>query len=123
MLCERCKKDVPEVEIMDYQGRPICEDCVMTLMSPSQACDPWAVKCATGSLSSKEDSVDALHGHEKALYGLVMERGRIPREEAPSLLNLTEDEVKRAMTTLRHMELLRGEKRDDGGADILPFDK
>jgi hypothetical protein len=32
------------------------------------------------------------------------------------------EEVRRALSVLRHMELLRGQKNADGGVDLVPFD-
>ncbi|PLX40062.1 MAG: hypothetical protein C0608_10195 [Deltaproteobacteria bacterium] len=123
MICERCKADVTEDEIVDHGSQQVCEDCAMTLMSPSKACDPWAVKMASSSIGSKEDAVKALKEPELSLYNLVISKGRVPREEIAPKLGLEASELERAFSVLRHMELLRGEKRADNGVDILPFDK
>jgi hypothetical protein len=91
----------------------------MDAMSPTKACDPWAVKLAKGAKES--GGVGELKGLEKALYDLVTQRGRVPREEVSSLLGARSREVERAFSVLRHMELLRGQRREDGGADLVPF--
>jgi hypothetical protein len=94
----------------------------MTLLSPPKACDPWAVKAASGSFKTKGDAVATLQGSEKALYELVRTVGRLRSEDAPARLSLTPDEVRRAFSVLRHMELLRGDRRPDGGSDFVLFE-
>lgn len=91
----------------------------MDLMSPAKACDPWAVKLAKGSLAS--DPASELKGLEKALFEAVTTEGRLAKEAAPAKLGATPAEVERAFSVLRHMELLRGRRRSDGGADFIPF--
>lgn len=122
MTCDRCGVEMNEEDAIPQGGRLVCDDCAMTLMSPSQPCDPWAVKMATSSLTSRADAVAALQGNEKALYELVAAEGRLASEGAPGKLGLTPEEVRRAMATLRHMELMRADRREDGGADLVLFD-
>lgn len=121
MQCNRCGKETPEEDIVPMQGRSLCEDCAMSVLSPAKACDPWAVKAATSGFATRADAVATLQGVEKALYELVTTKGRLPSEAAPSHLNVTEEEARRAFTVLRHMELLKGSRRADGGADYVPF--
>ncbi|GAB4286128.1 MAG: hypothetical protein Kow0092_39860 [Deferrisomatales bacterium] len=33
---------------MAHDGREVCEECAMDRQPPAKACDPWAVKMATG---------------------------------------------------------------------------
>ena len=121
MQCDRCKAELDPSEAMSQGTQTLCEDCLMDAMSPAKACDPWAVKLAKGaSLNSGEDE---LRGLEKAIYDLVVKRGRVPREELPGLLGVKPREVERAFAVLRHMELLRGQRRADGGADLVPFEQ
>jgi hypothetical protein len=120
--CERCAAEVPADEVIVHGGREVCEDCAMNLMSPAKACDPWAVKMATGSFETKGDAVATLRGLEKRLYELVESEGRVPWEDAPARLETTRERVERAASVLRHMELLRSSKRSDGGKDLVPFD-
>ena len=91
----------------------------MDVLSPAKACDPWAVKLAKGAAQAGPPA--ELKGLEKALYDLVTERGRVPKEQVAQLLDSRPAEVERAFSVLRHMELLRGQRREDGGADYVPF--
>ena len=93
----------------------------MDLLSPAKACDPWAVKMASSSFETEADAVATLRGLEKKLYDLVSRNGRVPFEELPGRLEVSRPELERAVSTLRHMELVRGHRRDDGGADCVLF--
>lgn len=119
MICEKCGKDMVEAEICDHGGRKVCEDCLMDLMSPAKACDPWAVKLAKGSLATNPAA--ELKGLEKALHDDVTANGHLAKEAAPAKLGATPAEIERAFSVLRHMELLRGRRRADGGVDFVPF--
>lgn len=119
MKCDRCGASVSEEEAQAHGAQTLCEDCLMDALSPAKACDPWAVKLAKGAAAS--GGVGDLKGVEKALYELVREKGRVPKEEVSALLGVRPADVDRAFATLRHMEVLRGDRRPDGGADLVPF--
>lgn len=121
MRCERCGREVSAEDALSRDGRRVCEDCLMDLLSPAKACDPWAVKMARGSMGTTADGVASLRGLEKSLYELVSERGRVSRGDLPKLLAVTPGEVERAFSVLRHMELLRGEKAEDGQVFCVRF--
>ena len=119
MNCIRCKVELGPGEVVAHGGQDLCEDCLMDVLSPAKACDPWAVKLAKGATQGNPPT--ELRGLEKALYDLVRERGRVPRELAAQLLDVEPNRLERAFSVLRHMELLRGQRRTDGGADYVPF--
>lgn len=121
MRCDRCGAELGENEALSQGSQTLCEDCLMNVLSPAKACDPWAVKLAKGAKDT--GGADELRGLEKALFDLVSAQGRIPKEELPSLLGVKQVDLDRAFSVLRHMELLRGERRPDGGADVVPFGK
>ena len=120
--CAKCGQRFPAEDCVPYGSRRVCEDCAMDLLSAAKACDPWAVKMASSSFQTKADAVATLKGVEKRLYEFIVDRGRVPFETLPELLDVASGQVQRAYTTLRHMELLRGHRRGDGGADCVPFD-
>ena len=119
MKCDRCGAVLGKEDGVAHGSQTLCEDCLMDVMSPAKACDPWAVKLAKGA--AETGGTDQLKGLEKALYNLVQKRGRVPKEDAASLLGVRFSEVERAISVLRHMELLRGQRRQDGGADLVLF--
>jgi hypothetical protein len=122
MNCDRCKKEFPADELFPQGSEKLCDDCLMDMMSPAKACDPWAVKAATSSMKSKVDAVAELVGMEKCVYGLVADKGAVPLEALPGLCDATPKEVERAISVLRHMELLRASMREDRGKNIVLFD-
>ncbi|TAL15577.1 hypothetical protein EPN96_12500 [bacterium] len=122
MICERCNNTIAPGEELSHGALRVCEDCAMDLLSPAKACDPWAVKLAKGSFTSKADAASTLRGPEKELYELVKKRRRVSVEEAKESLSLGQNEIQKVFSVLRHMELLRGSKRADGGVDLLLFD-
>ncbi|TLN25993.1 hypothetical protein FDZ71_01020 [bacterium] len=76
---------------------------------------------ATSGFSSRADAAKTLRGVEKALYELVGDKGKVRSREAEKILGLSEEEIKRAFSVLRHMELLRAAKNPSGGVDLIPF--
>ncbi len=105
--CDKCGNYAEPEEMRHHAGRYLCEDCFIEVMNPPQACDPWAVHLAK---SDKGRSGVQLTSLQQQLYDLVKARGRILIPEAASLLGLTEEELRREFATLRHLELLRGQK-------------
>ena len=97
-------------EAREYMGQMLCEDCYLDAMSPTKVCDPWAVHTAK-SLKDLPGGHD-LTPRQQKLYDLVQKRAR-RRFEAAAQLGLTEDELRREFAPLRHMEKLRGCKKDD----------
>ena len=108
MECGRCGKAMEVGEGKDHLGKVICEDCYLDVVSPAQACDPWAVHLAK---SDKGRSGVQLTPGQQKLYDLVKERGMLSFPEAANLLGLSEEDVRREFATLRHLELLRGHKQ------------
>jgi predicted HTH transcriptional regulator len=83
----------------------------MDILSPPKACDPWAVYTARSSLQG-QDKFAALTPLQRRIVGLIKEKGEATAEEIRQNLHLTEQEFKREFAVLRHMEVLRGTKKD-----------
>ena len=108
MECSRCGTRIEEGESREFAGQILCEDCYMEALNPPQACDPWAVHLAK---SDKLRSGLQLTPLQQELYDLVKKRGAIPIPEAAAKLGLSEEGLRREFATLRHLELLRGQKQ------------
>ena len=108
MECSRCGTLIEEGESREYAGQTLCEDCYIEVLNPPQACDPWAVHLAK---SDKLRSGVQLTPLQQELYDLVKKRGAIPIPEAAAKLGLSEEGLRREFATLRHLELLRGQKQ------------
>ncbi len=114
MKCDRCKKTIESGNGRNHLGRTLCEDCYMDALSPSRACDPWAVHSAK-SFEKHSGGTGSLTPIQSEILRLLKEAGGM---EPPVLLQqlgveLTLKELEREFATLRHMEKARGEKRGD----------
>lgn len=113
MKCERCNVELNENEATIYQGKTLCEDCCFDLMNPPKTCDPTAVSSTLmvrKQLGQK--GTEGLSEMQKRIYNLVVERGRISREDLLSTLSLSLAAFEREFAVLRHCELLRAFKED-----------
>jgi len=110
-LCEICGKEIEEQQSYEHIGRIYCEDCYMDILSPPKACDPWAVYAARSSLQG-EDKFSVLTPLQCRIVAFIKEKGQAPAEDVMQNLNLTEQEFRREFAVLRHMEVLRGTKKE-----------
>ena len=121
MKCDKCGSQQPQEELHQCGSDRLCDDCMMDMMSPAKGCDPWAVKAATGSIKSTADAAAELRGVEKKVYELIKETDGVNLEDIPKSVGATPKEVERALSVLRHMELLRASMREDRGKRIVIF--
>jgi hypothetical protein len=109
--CARCGKKIEKHQSHEYQGNLFCEDCYMDILSPPKACDPWAVYSAQTFLKGR-DKLSALTPSQVEIVNYIKRKGEVTPEEIITNLNLMEEEFRREFATLRHMEVLRGTKKD-----------
>jgi hypothetical protein len=109
MECDRCGVSLEAEGRREHNGKNLCEDCFLdAAVNPPKACDPWAVHLAK---SDKGRSGVQLTPSQQKLFNLVRDRGMITMADAAENLGVTEDDVRRDFATLRHLELLRGQKQ------------
>jgi hypothetical protein len=92
--CAKCNAVLDPGEAREYLGQELCE--VHTAKS---------LKDLPGG--------QTLTPLQQRFYDLVKERGEVPMLEAAAHLGLTEDELRREFAPLRHMEMLRGCKKEN----------
>jgi DNA-directed RNA polymerase subunit RPC12/RpoP len=109
--CARCGKKMEKQQGYEYQGRVFCEDCYMDILSPPKTCDPWAVYSAQTFLKGK-DKLSTLTPLQLSIVNYIKAKREVSPEEIIANLNLTEEEFRREFAALRHMEVLRGTKKD-----------
>ncbi len=111
MKCERCGAELEENQATTYQGKTLCEDCCFDLINPPKTCDPTAVS-STQTLRKQlgQTGTQGITELQKKIYDLVVNRGKISREEVMQTLQLSPAELEREFAVLRHCELLRGFK-------------
>ena len=83
----------------------------MDILSPSKACDPWAVHSAQTFLKGK-NKLSTLTALQMKIVDYVRGKGEAAIEEIVANLDITEEAFRREFATLRHMEVLRGTQRD-----------
>jgi hypothetical protein len=116
--CDNCGCDCDADELRELAGRQICEDCYLDGVEITKTCDPWAVHSAKNTLSA--DGKPILTETQQQIFDLIVQEKKLTPEEAASRLNIPETELRREFATLRHLELLRGEKTA-GGVIITTF--
>jgi hypothetical protein len=109
--CAKCNAVLDPGEAWEYLGQELCEDCFLDAQTITKTCDPWAVHTAK-SLKDLPGG-QTLTPLQQRFYDLVKERGEVPMLEAAAHLGLTEDELRREFAPLRHMEMLRGCKKEN----------
>ena len=71
--CARCGKEIEKSRGYEHLGNAYCEDCYMDILSPSKACDPWAVYSAKSFLKGK-DKLSALTPRQFKLVHYIEEK-------------------------------------------------
>jgi hypothetical protein len=113
MECHRCHTKIEPGEEKEHLGRLLCEDCYMDALSPAKGCDPWAVYSAK-NLEQQTGGSITLTPLQSEILGTLERTGGV---EPPALLQelqgkLTMPQLEREFATLRHMEKVRGERRE-----------
>jgi late competence protein required for DNA uptake (superfamily II DNA/RNA helicase) len=119
--CNRCGRDILQDESYTYLSEILCEDCYLDVRYPAKACDPWAVYSATRTReSSGLKGAEGLTPSQKEIYELIKNKGKVTVAEVMSNLNITQRDLESAVATLRHCELVRGQKEGDK-VYLVPF--
>jgi protein-arginine kinase activator protein McsA len=116
--CTKCGASLQDEEPREHFGEVLCEDCYLEAMSPIRTCDPWAVHTAK-TLKDLPGGI-ALTPRQQQLHDLVKEQGEVPKQEAARVLGISIDELQREFAVLRHLEMLRACKKDEG-IFLIPF--
>ena len=113
MICMKCKEEIPLGEDMNHMGQLLCEDCYIDAISLPKTCDVAAVYSAklTRKLAGQKGT-DGLTELQKEIYEYVKVNGKVTPEALMKKFQLSQTEIQRVFTTLRHCELLKGTKID-----------
>jgi hypothetical protein len=119
--CQRCQRDIPEDETYSYLSETLCDECYMDAMSPAKACDPWAVYSATRTRQSAGlEGVEGLTDEQKDICEFIKSKGKATAAEVMANFSITQQELEKVVATLRHCELVRGQKEGDK-VYLVPF--
>jgi hypothetical protein len=113
--CDRCEREFPAEDLIEEGGSRICENCYISAHSRIKVCDPWAVR-SKKILREKVGLVGAegLTETQKEIYEFIISGGGAKREEIAKEFDLPPDELENQFAILRHCELVKGQKREDG---------
>lgn len=121
MKCQRCQCDISADESYSHLGETLCDDCYMDAVSPPKACDPWAVYLATRTReSSGLKGAEGLTPFQKEVYELIKGKGKVTPAEVMASFNITQRALEDVVATLRHCEMVRGQKEGDK-VYLIPF--
>ena len=110
MRCDRCKDPIPKGEKREFYGQVLCEDCYMDRLSPSKACDPWAVHSAKTFSRGSTHNLE-LNPVQQKILDVLQKKGPIERKSLSKMVQIKETDLEREIAALRHMEKVRGELR------------
>jgi hypothetical protein len=112
--CEHCGATVDSDEKFEHLGQELCEDCYMDALSPTKACDPWAVYSAKSHENHAKNEAE-LNPVQIQILDILKETKGLEKEELMARFEgkLGLKDLEREFTALRHMEKARAEKRGD----------
>ncbi|WP_099190092.1 hypothetical protein [Tepidibacter mesophilus] len=112
--CKQCEKMVEDEDGYVVMGEYFCEDCAIS-RSTLKKCDPMAVKSALNTRKSMGHfGTDGLTGLQKEIYSFIQEMNGANMKQLIEKFNISKEEIDRQLAVLRHCELGKGQKRDDG---------
>ncbi|MBM9604798.1 hypothetical protein [Desulfopila inferna] len=110
MKCEKCTTPISPDDSYQHSGKNLCEDCYMDAVATPRTCDPWAVYSARNTMSQEPNLTDG----QQRIFDLIKSRGPLTMEQICTHLGISEGDFRSNFATLRHMELARGCKMEDG---------
>lgn len=108
MNCSRCNKVISEDQSYVYNGKVMCEDCVMDVGLTLKECDPWATYVDTSARKRHGSTGTAeLTDLEARTYELIKARGRSTKGEVMDSLKITEPDLDAQLITLMHLDMVK----------------
>jgi hypothetical protein len=111
MKCEKCGVEMMPDDANEHLGQKLCEDCLMDTLSPSRACDPWAVHSAK-TLADASGGRLEINSKQKEILKILKKTGGLTPQALLSRTGLSAADLERELAALRHMEKLRAELRE-----------
>jgi len=119
--CKRCGRELSAGDSYQHLGETLCDDCYLDARSTPKPCDPWAVYTATRSRENLGlKGTEGLTELQRAIYEFVKDKGRTTREEMMTNFHIAQRDLESVVATLRHCELVRGQKEGDK-VFLIPF--
>ncbi len=113
--CARCKVNIKSDDSYNYRGQDLCEDCYMGAVQAPKTCDVAATRLAKKHRQAAgQTGTEGLLDIQKKIYELIRQKGRASKAEVMEELGLQEWEVNKQIAVLRHCELIKGSKDEQG---------
>jgi hypothetical protein len=113
--CFKCGINLEDDDVYEVKGKTFCDDCAMGQHKVTQTCDPGAVHSAKlDRQSSGHTGTEGLTERQKSLYLFMKDNGGVTMPQCVEKFSLTPDEISSDLSVLRHLELSKGQKREDG---------
>lgn len=112
--CFSCGITLEDDDVYEVKGKIFCDDCAMGQHKVTKTCDPSAVHSA--KLDRKNSGFTGTEGLtelQKKLYLFMKDNDGVTMLQCIEKFSLTPDEISTNMSVLRHLELSKGQKRDD----------
>ena len=116
-ICAKCGIEIPDDEVYIMNGEELCDDCsiILSMRNTAKKCDPIAVQSAiTARKQLKEVGTEGLTPLQKDVYDYIKNNNGATMKQLADRFDMIEEELDLMLTTFRHMELCKGEKREDG---------
>ena len=113
--CDNCGCHLEIEDAISEEGKTLCEDCYIEGHHIIQTCDPWAVR--SKKIFREEAGLQGTEGLtelQKAIYEFIVSSGGVKKEVIAKKFGVSLLEVENQFALLRHCELLKGQKREDG---------
>ena len=122
MECAYCRQTIPEGEECHYSGKILCENCYIRAAEPLRTCDVAAVHSAkTHRQMAGQTGLDGLTDQQKAICEFVARKGKATKEELCHEFGISAYEIDKQIAILRHCEILKGRKLNNG-VYVVPYD-
>jgi hypothetical protein len=113
--CDICGYELEKEDVIEEEGKTLCEDCFIEGHHRIQACNPWAVRSKKifrggAGLEGTEGLTELL----KAIYDFIVSSGGVKKEEIAKKFAIFILEAENQFALLRHCELVKGQKRAGG---------
>jgi hypothetical protein len=120
--CNVCECELEQEDAIAEEGKNLCEDCYIEGHHRIQACDPWAVR--SKKIFREEAGLKGTEGLtelQKAIYEFIFSSGGVKKEKIAKKFGISQLEAENQFALLRHCELVKGQKREDG-VYLVPFE-
>lgn len=111
--CEKCGVGIQEMDAHDHYGEILCDDCYMDALSPARSCDPWAVHSAKRLEMAGGSQKLPLNETQSRIVEFLKQVGEAEHAVICEQLQIDPKTLQREAAALRHMERIKGQKRED----------